>query len=77
MVIPDEYIKGFNNGYLLRKHLPMLVKELEDGIKGKSPYLSGLKAGSKEYEKELDQKLERMQQSRQVDQRSKEQGLGL
>jgi hypothetical protein len=42
MEIPDEYIKGFNNGYLLRKHHPMLAKELEDGIKDKSPYLSGL-----------------------------------
>jgi hypothetical protein len=77
MEIPDEYIKGFNNGYLLRKHHPMLVKELEDGIKGKSPYLSGLKAGSKEYEKELDQKLERIKQSKEIDQRSKGQGLNI
>jgi hypothetical protein len=77
MEIPDEYIKGFNNGYLLRKHHPMLAKELEAGIRGKSPYLSGIKAGSKEYEMELDQKLERMKQSKQVNQRSKGQGLGL
>ena len=77
MEIPDEYVKGFNNGYLLRKHHPMLAKELENGIKGKSPYLSGLKAGSKEYEKELDQKLERMKQSKVLNKRSKGQGLGL
>ena len=77
MEIPDEYVKGINNGYLLRKHHPMLAKELEDGIKGKSPYLSGLKAGSKEYEKELDQKLEPRKQSREIDQRSKGQELGL
>lgn len=40
-------------------------------------YVAGLKAGSKEYEKELDQKLERMKQSKQVDQRSKGRGLGM
>lgn len=49
MEIPDEYLKGFNSGYLLRKHQPMLAKELTNGIKGKSPYVVGLKAGSKEY----------------------------
>ena len=76
MKIPDEYLKGFNSGYLLRKHQPLLAKELTNGIKGKSPYVAGLKAGSKEYEKELDQKLERMKQSKQVDERSKGQGLG-
>ena len=77
MEIPDEYLKGFNSGFLRRKHNPMLAKELTDGIKGKSSYLSGLKAGSQEYEKELDQKLERMKQPKQVDQRSKGKGLGL
>jgi len=77
MEIPEKYLKGFNSGYLLRKHYPMLAKELTIGIKGKSPYVAGLKAGSKEYEKELDQKLERMKQSKQVDQRSKGRGLGL
>ncbi len=77
MEIPDEYLKGFNSGYLLRKHHPMLAKELTIGIKGKSPYVKGFEAGSKEYERELDQKLERMQQSREVGQRSEGQGLDL
>ncbi len=77
MEIPDEYLKGFNSGYLLRKHQPILAKELTKGLKGKSPYISGLKAGGKEYEKELDQKLERMKQSKQVEQRSKGRGLSM
>ncbi len=78
MEISDEYLKGFNSGYLLRKYDPMLAKELTTGIKGKSPYLIGLQAGSNEYERELDQKLERMQQSKQMDnKKSKDQSLGL
>jgi len=40
MKIPEEYLKGFNSGYLLRKHQPLLAKELTDGMKGKSPYIS-------------------------------------
>ena len=61
MELSKEYIKGFNSGYLLRKHKPMLMKELEDGIKPTSPYVQGLLDGNKEYERELDKKLDRMQ----------------
>jgi len=61
MELSKEYVKGFNSGYLLRKHKPMLMKELEDGIKPTSPYVQGLLDGNKEYERELDRKLERMQ----------------
>jgi hypothetical protein len=61
MELSKEYIKGFNSGYLLRKHKPMLMKELEDGIKPTSPYVQGLLDGNKEYERELDRKLDRMQ----------------
>jgi len=61
MELSKEYVKGFNSGYLLRKHKPILMKELEGGIKPTSPYVQGLLDGNKEYERELDRKLDRMQ----------------
>ncbi len=57
MGMSKEYIKGFNSGYLLRKHKPILMKELENGIRAISPYSKGLLDGNKEYEIELDLKL--------------------
>jgi len=77
MEISKEYVKGFNNGYLLRKHQPMLMKNLEQGIKGDSPYVQGLKDGNVEYEKELNQKLEKVQQKSQEKDRDKGLGLGM
>ncbi len=52
MEVLEEYVKGFNNGYLLRKNHPVLAKGLVSGASGKSEYLDGLKAGSQEYVKE-------------------------
>ena len=75
MELSKEYIKGFNSGYLLRKHKPMLMKELEDGIKPTSPYVQGLLDGNKEYERELDRKLEKIQ-DKSLD-RKKDKGLSL
>jgi len=40
----------------------MLMKELEDGIKPTSAYVQGLLDGNKEYERELDRKLDQMQE---------------
>jgi len=77
MEISREYVKGFNNGYLLRKHQPMLMKDLEQGIKGDSPYVQGLKDGNGEYEKELNRKLELNQQKSKIKSRDKDRGLGL
>ncbi len=77
MDISKEYVKGFNNGYLLRKHQPMLMKNLEQGIKGDSPYVQGLKDGNVEYENELNQKLEKVQQQSREKNRHKDLGLGL
>ncbi len=62
MELSKEYVKGFNSGYLLRKHKPMQMKELEDGIKPTSPYVQGLLDGNKEYERELYRKLDKMQE---------------
>lgn len=77
MKLTKEYLKGFNNGYLLRKHNPILMKNLEVGLRGNAPYVLGLKDGNKEYEKELNMKLERLQQKSQDKIRSKDLGLGL
>ena len=60
MDILEEYVKGFNNGYLIRKNHPVLAKTLLNGASGKSEYLDGLKAGNQEYEKEWVKNLEEM-----------------
>jgi len=52
----------------------MLMKELEDGIKPTSSYVQGLLDGDKEYKKELDQKLEQVQQK--SIEKSKDKGIG-
>ena len=62
MEVSEEYVKGFNNGYLIRKNHPVLAKNLVNGASGKSEYLDGLKAGSQEYEKEWAKNLEEMKQ---------------
>ena len=51
MEVSEEYVKGFNSGYLIRKNHPLLAKNLVSGTSGESEYLEGLKAGSQEYEK--------------------------
>lgn len=50
----QQYIKGFNHGYLLTKRLPDLVAKLVRQIKTTtSDYLSGFFSGKEEYELEL------------------------
>lgn len=75
MEISEQYLKGFNNGYLLRKHDPVLAKHIIAGASGPSEYLSGLKDGNKEYERELELKLQ--QYKAQTKGRKKGRGLGL
>lgn len=49
----QQYIKGFNHGYLLTKHLPDLVAKLVKGIRGATgDYFSGFFSGKEEYELE-------------------------
>lgn len=46
-----QYIKGFNHGYLLMKHLPDLVAKLLKSVKETtSDYFSGFFSGKEEYE---------------------------
>lgn len=48
----QQYIKGFNNGYLLAKHEPQLAAQLTAQPNNHSEYFKGLVGGKQEYEKE-------------------------
>ena len=49
-----QYIRGFNHGYLLTKHLPELVTSLIKNIKETTnEYFSGFFSGKEEYELEV------------------------
>ena len=71
----EEYVKGFNNGYLIRKNNPVLAKTLLDGATGKSEYLQGLKEGNQEYEKEWAKELEDMKEQQMQEKREKDRGM--
>lgn len=47
----QDYIKGFNSGYLLSKHEPELLAKL---LKGDNvhQYIQGMQAGKKQYDRE-------------------------
>ena len=47
----EKYIKGFNDGYLLRQHNPELVKKLLN-TPSTNEYIQGLKDGERTYSKE-------------------------
>lgn len=49
----QNYIKGFNNGYLLAKHEPDLAAKLIATPNEQNPYFKGLSSGKQEYEKEV------------------------
>jgi hypothetical protein len=43
---PDpEFVKGFNQGYLLAKHLPDLAEQLGQAVGSNSEHATGLQAG--------------------------------
>jgi hypothetical protein len=51
MTTEQEYIRGFNHGYLLTKHVPELVAKLLSGIRTTAnEYLLGFVSGKEEYE---------------------------
>jgi len=61
----QQYIKGFNHGYLLTKHLPDLVAKLLKHIKSAtSDYLTGFYSGKEEYE--LEKSKEQINELRQI-----------
>ncbi|MCW3120847.1 MAG: hypothetical protein JWQ38_339 [Flavipsychrobacter sp.] len=72
----QQYIQGFNHGYLLTKHLPDLVAKLVKQIKETtSHYLSGFFSGKEEYE--LENTREQLGQLRDIREKGKERGLDL
>ena len=50
-----DFIKGFNNGYLLAKHEPELVNKLIKNPANDNEYMKGLAFGHEEYEMEKNQ----------------------
>ncbi len=51
-----NYIKGFNQGYDLKKYHPELLSRLLGAMQNKSDYKQSLSDGGKQYEKEMTQK---------------------
>ncbi len=52
LTIDPQYLKGFNNGYLLAKHEPELAKQLANHPNEHNAYFKGLVSGKEQYEKE-------------------------
>lgn len=52
MNIDEQYSKGFNDGYLLRMHEPILMTKLLKTLELDNVYLEGLVLGTKQYEAE-------------------------
>lgn len=48
----QQYIKGFNHGYLLSQHEPELLNQLLQSPVKDNDYFDGLTSGHKEYEME-------------------------
>ena len=49
----QQFIKGFNNGYLLAQHEPKLAAQLSATPNSQSDYYKGLINGKDQYEKEM------------------------
>lgn len=47
----QDYIKGFNSGYLLSKHEPDLLAKLLKGDNA-NEYIQGMQAGKKQHDRE-------------------------
>jgi hypothetical protein len=52
----QQFIKGFNNGYILQKYEPDLLSQLIHTLLPSNWYLEGFFAGKEEYELEQSQK---------------------
>jgi len=50
--VSEEYLKGFNDGYQLRKHEPELLDKLLKGQKSTNERLKAMEAGSRQAQKE-------------------------
>lgn len=50
MTAEQQYIKGFNHGYILAEHEPTLAKQLVKSTKSENGYFKGLVSGKQEYD---------------------------
>jgi len=75
MELSNEYVQGFNNGYIIRKNHPLLMKTLTKGIKENSEYVEGLKAGGSQYESEMKLMMSKFKQVRITAHKKKKPGL--
>lgn len=67
--IDPEYLKGFNNGYIVAKEQPQAFNELMKSKNIDSQYFKGVKAGGREYLK--DKFKEDLQRDRQQRERNR------
>ena len=49
----QQYISGFNRGYLIAKHEPELSAKLSTIENQQNPFFSGMMDGKEQYEKEV------------------------
>lgn len=52
-----DYLKAFNDGYLLAKFRPELAAELSNALDGKSERAMGFKEGLLQYEADMDKSM--------------------
>lgn len=51
--VDPQFLKGFNNGYLLAKHEPALAAQLTATPNDQNPFFKGFTAGKQEHDKEM------------------------
>jgi len=53
MSLENQYIEGFNNGYLLSKYEPQLLQKISPNLQASNQYLDGLLEGKQQQEREV------------------------
>lgn len=68
----QQFVKGFNNGYLLARYEPVLTSQIAKTLQPDNDYLSGFLSGKEEFE--LEQTKAQVNQLDQLRSRSAERG---
>ncbi len=64
----QQFVKGFNDGYVLASHEPKLLNAILHNTNPTNSYISGLSSGQKEFELETNIKdISKLRQSRNQD----------
>lgn len=58
----QQFTTGFNNGYLIAKHEPILLSKIEGSLTQANSYLEGFSAGKEQFSHDLD--IDRLRQLR-------------